>query len=46
MKKQLFETVEFEKRFQNEKLEEKQLNYLRGGDGDGSEPGISPWPKP
>jgi len=46
MKKRNFETTDFEKRFRNDKLEKRQLNYLVGGDGEGSQGGTNPWPNP
>lgn len=35
---------EFEKKFRNEKIDRKKMNYLTGGDGDGGQPGTDdPW---
>jgi len=37
MKKKLMANNALAKKFRNEKLESKKMNYLFGGDGDGSE---------
>jgi len=35
---------EMEKKFENDKINRKKLNYLHGGDGDGSQGAIGdPW---
>ena len=35
---------ELEKKFRNEKIDRKKLNYLHGGDGDGGQGAIGdPW---
>jgi hypothetical protein len=35
---------ELEKKFRNDKIDNKKLNYLQGGDGDGSQGAIDdPW---
>lgn len=46
MKKRFIEKADFENNFRNDKLEKRQLNYLVGGDGNGSQGGSSPWPTP
>ncbi|MCK4880403.1 MAG: hypothetical protein KAS82_07080 [Bacteroidales bacterium] len=37
MKKRLMTKSDFAEKFRNEKIEGKKMNYLVGGDGDGSE---------
>ena len=34
---------EWEKKFKNEKIDRKKLNYLHGGDGDGGQGSLPPW---
>jgi len=44
MKKRLMTKSDFAEKFRNEKIEGKKMNYLVGGDGDGSEGGLDdPW---
>jgi len=33
-------------RFQDEEMSNKKLNYLKGGDADGSQGGTDPWDPP
>lgn len=37
---------ELESRFSKERIEYIKLDYLKGGDDQGGEPGSGPWPKP
>ena len=32
-----------EARFTEEKMDDKKLNFLKGGDGDGGQGGVIPW---
>ena len=44
MKKRLMTQSDFTEKFRNEKIEGKKMNYLVGGDGDGSEGSLDdPW---
>ncbi len=45
MKKKAMFDANLEARFSQEKMDDSKLNYLKGGDGDGSQPGIPEWPK-
>ena len=38
MKKKLMVTMDVVKKFQTEKIDGKKMNFLMGGDADGSEP--------
>ena len=38
MKKKLMVTMDFRKKFQTEKIVGKKMNFLMGGDADGSQP--------
>lgn len=43
MKRKSFDKSNFTANFRNEKLEDGKLNFLRGGDGDGSQGATDPW---
>ena len=45
MKKKAMFKTNLKARFSQEKLDDNKLNFLKGGDGDGSQPGIPPWPE-
>ncbi|MCK5135177.1 MAG: hypothetical protein KAR19_05260 [Bacteroidales bacterium] len=44
MKRTTTAKTDLEARFVAEKMDNKKLNFLRGGDGDGGEGATSPWP--
>jgi hypothetical protein len=44
MKRKSMFKVDLETRFRNERMERMKMNYLKGGDGDGGQPGNDdPW---
>jgi len=43
MKKRTMTKIDFSEKFRNERIEGRKMNYLVGGDGDGSE-GMPPEP--
>lgn len=44
MKRKPMPNSDLEARFRNERMERMKMNFLRGGDGDGSQPGNDdPW---
>jgi len=45
MKKKAMFNANLEARFSQEKMDDNKLNFLKGGDGDGGQGGIDPWPK-
>ncbi len=45
MKKKLMPKSDLTEKFSKEMIEGKKMNYLVGGDGDGSQGGIGPWPE-
>jgi len=46
MKKKLMKQIDLTQKFSNEMIEENKLNYLVGGDGDGSQGSTGdPWPE-
>ncbi len=45
MKKKAMFNANLEARFSQEKMDDSKLNFLKGGDGNGSQPGIDPWPE-
>ncbi len=44
MKRSTMTKADLEARFTAEKMEDKKLNFLRGGDENGGQGGIPPWP--
>jgi len=44
MKRSTMTKTNLEARFNAEKMEDRKMNFLKGGDADGSEPGTNPWP--
>ncbi len=46
MKRSTMTKTDLEARFNAEKMDNKKLNFLRGGDADGGQGGIPPWPEP
>jgi hypothetical protein len=46
MKKKTMSRSELESMFSEERIENRKLNYLTGGDDQGGQPGTGPWPRP
>ncbi len=44
MKRSTMTKADLEARFTAEKMDDRKLNFLKGGDFDGGEPGTNPWP--
>ena len=44
MKKKLMTKSDLTQKFSKEMIEGKKMNFLVGGDGDGSEGMVDPWP--
>ena len=44
MKKKLMPKSELTQKFSKEMIEGKKMNYLVGGDSDGSQGAVDPWP--
>jgi hypothetical protein len=45
MKKKLMPKNDLTEKFNKEMIEGKKMNYLVGGDGDGSQGAVDPWPE-
>ena len=47
MKRSTMTKTDLEARFTAEKMDDRKMNFLKGGDpdGDGGEPGTNPWPE-
>lgn len=46
MKRKIMSSREMKSMFREERIEYRKLDYLKGGDDQGGQPGIGPWPNP